>query len=765
MLANGILTIDSQSRLLLFNNYASQGGGISMYSLYLKFSFNATAHLISNTATDVGGAIYALVQPSFPCFYYITAGDFGLSIVELTNNSAVSGVGNHIYGGSLKSTRCDFELVDLFSFFDGGPFCLRKFESFVQFDLTPHSFSSISSEPQRVCLCDSSNVPQCTNLTAIFFEGGSIHPGDTVTVNVVVAGLDFGTTTGRVQANFLNPNTRTNPNQWNQLIENVTECSQLKYTVYSESQHETLCLQTSQLQLHTYGNMSAIKSSINAYENSTCIDDNLLTTPVFINFTILPCPPGFYLSDSQRCECYSVLTTNGFDCQTIGYISWEASTMWISATTIGNESTIFYNQFCPPDYCKSGLRTIKLGPGDNSTAQCAFNHAGTLCGGCRENYSIALGSAKCVKCASLSHTFVLIIFPVFGILLVLLILTANLTITQGLINSLIFYTNVIQTYKGILYSTTNVSYFQLVLHVFIAWSNLDFGIETCIGMNLNTYWKTWMQFLFPLHIWAIAGLIILLCRHSIRLTQLVGNRAVPLLVTLFLLSYMKLFRVIVDTFAITRLETYPNGSVYAVWYLDGNLAYCAHPHIYLFVAAFIALIFLWLPYTLLLIVIQWLRRISHLKFLSWINRFIPVFDAHFAPLKHRYHYWFGVFLLVRGTLLVVFTLTSAVWPTANLLVLLVFMIVLLSYISAKRVYQSKSLNILDGFTFFNLSVLSAAVGILSNHKAIFVYVSMTFAFIQFWFTLAWSVMKPCVSRIRCKRYQNQDYDDLDSMAD
>ena len=541
----------------------------------------------------------------------------------------------------MKSMRCNFELVDLYSFHAGGPLCQLQ-QSYLQFNITPHSFSSVSSEPQRVCLCDSNGTPQCTNLPAIFVEGGSIYPGNTVTVTLVIVGLDFGTTTGRVNTNFLHLNgnkTLLNPNQWSQLVENVTECSQLKYTVYSKRQHEVLYLQTSKTQLNTYGNMSAMSNSINVYQTSTCIDDNLLTTQVFINVTILPCPPGFYLSNSHRCEYYSILSSYGFDCQNIGYISWNSSTMWVSATIIGNESDgIIYNQFCPPDYCKAGIKTIKLD--ENSSAQCAFNHAGTLCGGCVENYSIAIGSAKCVKCASVSHAFILIMFPVFGILLVVVILTANLTITQGLINSLIFYANIVQTYKEILYSTTNVSKFEFLLHVFIAWFNLDFGIETCIGIDLNTYWKTWMQFLFPLYIWTIAGLIIILCRHSIRLTKLVGNKAVPLLVTLFLLSYMKLFRIILDAFALTKLVSYPVGTGYAVWYLDGNLAYCAHPHIYLFVAALTALIVIWLPYTLLLLLIQWLRRISHLRFLRWINRF---YDAHFAPLKHKHHYWFGVY--------------------------------------------------------------------------------------------------------------------------
>ena len=120
----------------------------------------------------------------------------------------------------------------MYSFHDGGALCQRKFEDFVRFNLTPYSSSSLSSEPQRVCFCDSDgSMPQCTSLPAICFEGGSIYPGDTVTVKVVVVGFDFGTTTGRVQANFLNSKAQMNQNQWNQLIENVTECSQLKYTV------------------------------------------------------------------------------------------------------------------------------------------------------------------------------------------------------------------------------------------------------------------------------------------------------------------------------------------------------------------------------------------------------------------------------------------------------------------------------------------------------------------------------------------------------
>ena len=53
---------------------------------------------------------------------------------------------------------------------------------------------------------------------------------------------------------------------------------------------------------------------------------------------------------------------------------------------------------------------------------------------------------------------------------------------------------------------------------FISWLNLDFAIETCFVSGLNAYWKTWLQFVFPFYIWALAGLIVLICRYSTRVT-------------------------------------------------------------------------------------------------------------------------------------------------------------------------------------------------------------------------------------------------------
>ena len=140
----------------------------------------------------------------------------------------------------------------------------------------------------------------------------------------------------------------------------------------------------------------------------------------------------------------------------------------------------------------------------------------------------------------------------------------------------------------------------------------------------------------------------------------------------------------IDATSVAVIARYPQNTSYAVWYLDGNLRYCQHPHIYLFVVAIATLVFLWLPYTLLLLFTQPLRRVSHLRPLKWINKLAPVYDAYFSPLKDKHRYWFGAMLLVRGVLLVLLTVTSVENPELNVFALFLFIAFLLSLIHINR---------------------------------------------------------------------------------
>ncbi len=127
--------------------------------------------------------------------------------------------------------------------------------------------------------------------------------------------------------------------------------------------------------------------------------------------------------------------------------------MWVNATfnkyNKSKSDGILFARYCPLNVCRTDEKLINLGT--NSNSQCDFNHAGTLCGGCENNYSLAIGSSHCIRCSSDLPLLMLMFFGAAGFLLVLLILLLNLTVTQGLINGLVFYANVLWTYKDTLF--------------------------------------------------------------------------------------------------------------------------------------------------------------------------------------------------------------------------------------------------------------------------------------------------------------------------
>ena len=391
----------------------------------------------------------------------------------------------------------------------------------------------------------------------------------------------------------------------------------------------------------------------------------------------------------------------------------------------------------------------------NPDAQCDFSRTGTVCGGCKNHYSLAIGSSRCIQCSSNSYFSLLLFFIAAGIILVFFILASNLTVTQGLINGLIFYANILWTYKDILFSSKQEKIIS-VFHVFIAWVNLDFGIETCFIVGLTAFWKTWLQFLFPLYIWLIAGVIIIVCRYYSCLTNLIGDTAVPLLATLFLLSYTKLLRTVMTVLEYGGLTVYPNESKMFVWYIDGNLSYCHHPHIYLFIVAIVTLIFC-LSFTLFLLLIQCWRRISHLRLLRWINKFTPFYDAYFAPLKDKHHYWFGTLLLIRITLLISFTATSSISPFVSLLILLFTLVMFLFYTSIIPVYKSKLVCILESTSLLNLTFLVGSTLYTKREETIFLEVSIAFALIQFTVVVIISLIKIIYIKICPKCVRRNGY--------
>ena len=749
--------VDAHSRLMFYNNSARQGGALHLQTLgSIRVNNNSQILFSHNFAENYGGAIFTDDQR---CIFVFSSYS---STALFEENSAKQGVGNHIYGSSVKTCMNSFCFKDIVSYMPN----------------ITNSLSPVSSSPMRVCLCDRNGRPQCVKLSSILSKLYKVYRGELFNISIVLVGYDFGVTTGAVSAGFLPSNGYSTPtlgkNQRHQLLKSGRHCSNITYSVFSKNVHEVLYLYTSEVnELYiNYGVGLFLMRLIDDYKSTKqrCANLDLFKIPVFINITLLNgCPPGFILSFHDRlygCNYFPILQSNNFICIIIhntGYLKWN-STIWVNATfkkcNKNDSNCILFAQHCPLNNCRKGEKLIDLG--SNPDAQCDFNHSGVLCGGCKNNYSLAIGSSRCIRCSNNNFLpFLFIPFGVAGVLLVTFILLLNLTVTQGLVNGLIFYANILWTYKDVLFPPEQRQK-MLAFQWFVAWLNLDFGIETCFIFGLTAFWKTWLQFLFPLYIWLIAVVIIIACRHSSRLTRLIGDRAVPLLATLFLLSYTKLLRTLMTILEFRVLTHYSDESKTIVWYLDGNLLYCQYPHIYLFIVAMVVLIFLCLPFTLLLLLIQCWRRISHLWLLRWINKFTPFYDAYFSPLKNKHHYWFGTLLLIRGVFLIIFMAMSSTRPLVSLLILAMTLVMLQFYISIMPVYKSKVVRLFESASLSNLLFLICYKlyngDLYSGTTAL--QISIGFAFIQFLLIILISAIKICYHKYKCIT-QSQDSSDND----
>ena len=190
---------------------------------------------------------------------------------------------------------------------------------------------------------------------------------------------------------------------------------------------------------------------------------------------------------------------------------------------------------------------------------------------CEEGYSLTLGDGKCVQC---SNTHFLLILPLAlsWLFLVAILFALNLTVTEGSINGLIFYANVIAMNRAVLLSG-ETSY----LYIFLAWINLDIGISTSLFNGMDAYSEIWLQFVFPVYLWMIILVIIQFYQKFPSLANRLGGvNAVKVLATLLLLSYTKLQRTVVTILSFTTLE-YPDGTVRHVWLYDANVEFFKVP--------------------------------------------------------------------------------------------------------------------------------------------------------------------------------------------
>ena len=650
---------------------------LAMHSTFFVFP-NTTVYWENNYA-NLGGAIYVLttipitqckmtqiatfIATPKKCFFQLPGQNLsnGLDVNLVFKNNSAYNAGSVLYGGAIDDCCLDSMTCN------SG----KVFDKIVQYK-DDNTTSSISSDPFRVCPCEN-NSPNCSKSIKTL----SVYPGETVQVPVVTVGQREGIVPSAVRSH---PDKgRLETTQYVQ--QTAKTCTTIIYTVFSQ--------QDVSLELYPEGPCSTVSDTL------------LLQLSVHQG-----CPPGFALENSSvSCVCDQALQKYTNSCNItngLGQIARESDDkFWVGYDQ--SYGLILHSQ-CPFDNCVSHALNFSL---NNTDMQCTYNRSGLLCGACKDEYSLVLGTSHCKKCTNY-HLYLLIPFALMGVALVFLLLACKLTVATGTLSGLVLYANIVGANYNIFLQVGSLS-------VFIAWLNLDFGIETCFYEGMDAYSSTWLQFVFPVYIWLLVGLMIFVSHFSQNFANLLGSNPVSVLATLILLSYAKILHTLIATVYFTNLE-YPTYNR-RVWLYDANIDYIIGKHIPLFLVAVLVFFFLFLPYTLLLLFGQWLQAISHLRFFSWVNsaRLKPFMDSYHAPYKAKHRYWPGLLLVLRFVLLLVFALNPQQDPNINLLAILVGagILQLWAWISG-GVYKNWCLDALEGSFALNLTVLGAATYYVSH---------------------------------------------------
>ena len=507
-----------------------------------------------------------------------------------------------------------------------------------------------------------------------------------------------------------------------QALHLCTPCSDKTFILYTET-HDSLQINSS----CRIANPAEITNTISNHANYTIVSGAPNTCKLFLTIfsyqqqyayevfhvKLLPCPVGFTLQDGI-CDCDLILTKIIERCDIDQSAISRPANTWITAHNQTNNTNYLISD-CPMDYCLPYSSYVNLLYPDS---QCQFNRTGVLCSQCQQPLSMVFGSSRCTECTNI-HVLITIIVIVAGIVLVVSLYLLNLTVTKGTINGLILYANIISINDS--YFLINNNVFK-PLQVFISFTNLDLGIETCFYNGMDSYAKMWLQLFFSFYLIIIATLIIIGSRYSSRIFRLTSSRSLPVLATLFLLSYTGVLRTVSTVlFSYSTITHLPNYHQQTVWSIDASVPFFGLKFTILFIVCLVLFLLL-IPINIILLFTRYLSKFRI------INQFKPLLDAFQGSYKDKYYCWVAVNIILRSSFFALYGIQSKL----RLLVATVILIVFATCHGYIHPNKSKVINIHELLLLINLTITYAVSCYSSNNVfSLVTNIMISLAFIQF----------------------------------
>lgn len=717
-----------EDHLELCNNTGSFGGGMHLLaSSYVVLENNSHLRLENNTGAVLGGAFYVNLlgysvdvnyQDCFLFFELVEKRCYGPKscpsirtlnfTLELIDNK--SPLGSLMYGSTLDTCSWSTQLKQDFnkSSSDSVLEIMYELKDKFNFSSQPTTISAVTTTASKLVIHD--------------MQPRNITPGELFYLNV---------------------------SSYDHLNHSTPSVLSSKPSTSTDSISSILGLSNFSFVDTGYGDLVPV--IVTGGINSTNVTIFLYTTDSFTQTQFLvnlnECALGFEYKDG-RCQCEPEL--GDIRCNATSMTLTVPNDHWVGPGPDGS----LVSATCISDFCSVGEREVKP-PDFDSLCHRDYKRSGILCGKCAEGHSHILGSHQCKECGN-SGISLIILFAFAGVVIMSGILFLHIDVSNGYLNSILFYANVLSVYIPILNSSSR----NAAVFVLVAWFNQDYGIEQCFYNGMTELAHVGLRLVFPFYLILLMILIIVVSKKSAMLSRFFSNTQISagkLFATILLMSYSTILEVCLELFGAIKLNSV-DGDTYVMWRSDPNQRYFQGLHIPLILVACVLLFTVVLPAPIFLM-------FPALTFSTRLGvKIKPILDAFWAPFKIKFRFFVGLRLLLR----IVPNATAYLLPQPlNILLLGVFLVALLFLQVVIQPFRRATQNILDHF--FILNIIMIVMGALyfeifitahqDNHEYVpyyhrqFAYfmVFVTMAYLAFLLVIGWHIQHrfPSIRRALC----------------
>ena len=399
-------------------------------------------------------------------------------------------------------------------------------------------------------------------------------------------------------------------------------------------------------------------SSINYKLRFVCLNTN---TEAYANVNLTTCPLGYVFQTPQKsqsiqgtCECVDT-ASNDVECDFMLGVACIRHGYWLGNINADNvlNATLNDTAPCQYPYCKTDLPPcpiIGLAQTYNQLPvtrdeQCNGLYGRLLCRGCREGAVFSFEAVKCIpssNCQPWQPYVTLVLATIFQLVLgfvIIIGLKASFKTGIGHLYGPLFFIAVLRLipfgyYKEYVQLNFTTSIFQSILLL-----NLEiFGeIPWCFFSNINPLLNYSLHFVGPFIIAVVLLSTVLLARYYPRQFLSLQSSPIQAICLLILLSFWS----VSDT-CIQLLKPTTTLSGVKEWRvaLQPNIQYLKDPyHIVTWIISIFLLVFLIIPFILLLFLSPLLRRKFNL------TRIQPLLDAFQSCFDDKFRWYSGVYLL------------------------------------------------------------------------------------------------------------------------